>query len=58
MFAVIALHYMEELGTNKEDWDDPSLAKEARKLWDEIEAGIQSPGMKNMVLSVCTKCID
>ena len=31
--------------TNKEDWDDPSLTKEARKLWDEIEAGIQSRGI-------------
>ncbi len=40
MFTVVALQYMEELVTNKEDWNDPSLAKEARKLWNEIEAGI------------------
>ena len=42
---VCCCSYMEELVTNKEDWDDLSLAKEARKLWDEIEAGIQSRGI-------------
>jgi meiotically up-regulated gene 157 (Mug157) protein len=43
MFAVVALKYMEELATKL--WDNQNLAKKARKLRDEIQAGIQKHGI-------------
>lgn len=45
MFAVVALQYVEELAMDKGVWDNPDLAKKAKKLKDDIQDGIEKHGI-------------